>query len=102
VADVIALIDQYSHGTAISTVARPNRGAGRLELGTARRETLQRLHLARDAVIGTLSAEPRSGSRWPGTGAPPDVLLLDEPTNHLDLDSIEWLENLLIDFKAAW
>jgi ATP-binding cassette subfamily F protein uup len=28
----------------------------------------------------------------------PDVLLLDEPTNHLDLDSIEWLENLLIEF----
>jgi ATP-binding cassette subfamily F protein uup len=31
----------------------------------------------------------------------PDVLLLDEPTNHLDLDSIEWLENLLIDFKGS-
>jgi ATP-binding cassette subfamily F protein uup len=31
----------------------------------------------------------------------PDVLLLDEPTNHLDLDSIEWLEDLLIDFKGS-
>ena len=31
----------------------------------------------------------------------PDVLLLDEPTNHLDLDSIEWLEKLLIDFKGS-
>ncbi|MEY4725845.1 MAG: hypothetical protein RLZ36_472, partial [Pseudomonadota bacterium] len=31
----------------------------------------------------------------------PDVLLLDEPTNHLDLDSIEWLEQLLIDFKGS-
>jgi ATP-binding cassette subfamily F protein uup len=29
------------------------------------------------------------------------VLLLDEPTNHLDLDSIEWLEQLLIDFKGS-
>ena len=28
-------------------------------------------------------------------------LLLDEPTNHLDLDSIEWLEQLLIDFKGS-
>ncbi len=26
----------------------------------------------------------------------PDVLLLDEPTNHLDIESIQWLENLLI------
>ena len=31
----------------------------------------------------------------------PDVLLLDEPTNHLDLDSIAWLEQLLIDFKGS-
>jgi ATP-binding cassette subfamily F protein uup len=29
------------------------------------------------------------------------VLLLDEPTNHLDLDSIEWLEDLLIAFKGS-
>lgn len=27
--------------------------------------------------------------------------MLDEPTNHLDLDSIEWLEDLLIDFKGS-
>jgi ATP-binding cassette subfamily F protein uup len=33
--------------------------------------------------------------------AQPDVLLLDEPTNHLDLDSIEWLEGLLVDFKGS-
>jgi ATP-binding cassette subfamily F protein uup len=31
----------------------------------------------------------------------PDVLLLDEPTNHLDLDSIEWLEDLLLDFPGS-
>jgi ATP-binding cassette subfamily F protein uup len=28
-------------------------------------------------------------------------LLLDEPTNHLDLDSIAWLEQLLLDFKGS-
>lgn len=27
----------------------------------------------------------------------PDVLLLDEPTNHLDVESIEWLEQFLLD-----
>ncbi len=31
----------------------------------------------------------------------PDVFLLDEPTNHLDIESIQWLENFLIDFKGA-
>ena len=32
----------------------------------------------------------------------PDVLLLDEPTNHLDLESIQWLENFLInEFKGT-
>ena len=29
----------------------------------------------------------------------PDVLLLDEPTNHLDIDSIQWLEEFLINFE---
>jgi ATPase subunit of ABC transporter with duplicated ATPase domains len=29
----------------------------------------------------------------------PDILILDEPTNDLDSDTIEWLENFLLDFK---
>lgn len=33
--------------------------------------------------------------------ADPDVLLLDEPTNHLDVDTIAWLENLLLEFKGS-
>ncbi|MFS1438124.1 ABC transporter ATP-binding protein [Shewanella sp. 10N.286.48.A6] len=31
----------------------------------------------------------------------PDLLLLDEPTNHLDIDTIEWLEEFLLNFKGA-
>ena len=31
----------------------------------------------------------------------PDVLLLDEPTNHLDIESIQWLEDCLIDNGQA-
>lgn len=33
--------------------------------------------------------------------ARPDVLLLDEPTNHLDIESIEWLEEYLKNFRGS-
>jgi ATP-binding cassette, subfamily F, member 3 len=32
----------------------------------------------------------------------PDVLLLDEPTNHLDVNAVEWLEDFLSEYKAAF
>mgnify|MGYP002068899365 CR=1 FL=1 len=31
----------------------------------------------------------------------PDILLLDEPTNHLDMESIQWLENYLLNYNGA-
>ena len=31
----------------------------------------------------------------------PDILLLDEPTNHLDLETVEWLEGFLKNYKGS-
>ena len=31
-----------------------------------------------------------------------DLLLLDEPTNHLDIQSVEWLERFLTDYRGAY
>jgi ATP-binding cassette subfamily F protein uup len=31
----------------------------------------------------------------------PDLLLLDEPTNHLDIETIEWLEELMLGFRGS-
>ncbi|GAA4331471.1 ATP-binding cassette domain-containing protein [Variovorax defluvii] len=103
--DAIALRDQYLSGAPgrdLDALQSQIEALGAWNWEQRVEETLQRLHLDGTARVGTLSGGTRKRvALAQALVASPNALLLDEPTNHLDLDSIEWLEQLLIDFKGS-
>ncbi|HEU4796145.1 MAG TPA: ABC-F family ATP-binding cassette domain-containing protein [Pyrinomonadaceae bacterium] len=79
---------------------------GGFEYAARAEAILQGLGFERE--MWSLETEKLSGGQQNRLGlaclllAQPDILVLDEPTNHLDVNAVEWLEEFLQAYEAAY
>ncbi|WP_372740875.1 ATP-binding cassette domain-containing protein [Neptunomonas sp.] len=108
VVDMRAQYDELSSATDAKSLAQLDHLLHELEandgwsLEQRVERVLTRLKLDGEALMSSLSGGWRRRAAL-GTALvqEPDLLLLDEPTNHLDIDTIEWLEKQLLEFRGG-